>query len=94
MLISDAIICLSLEREKVSLFCGFIFHRNKWTGLAISSNKSFLGRGKGFNEHVLATAILDRLLYHTMTLNIKAKSYQLKEKRWTERLGQVNYDRS
>jgi len=30
---------------------------------------------------VLATAILDRLLHHCTTLNIKGESYRLKEKR-------------
>jgi DNA replication protein DnaC len=29
---------------------------------------------------VTATAILDRLLYHAVTLNIRGNSYQLKEK--------------
>ena len=32
-------------------------------------------------EVVLATAILDRLLHHSTTLNIKGESYRLKEKR-------------
>jgi hypothetical protein len=30
---------------------------------------------------VLATAILDRLLHHTTTVNIKGDSYRLREKR-------------
>jgi DNA replication protein DnaC len=34
-----------------------------------------------FNDHVLTTAILDRLLHHASTLNIKGESYRLKEKR-------------
>ncbi len=33
------------------------------------------------SENVLATAILDRLLHHSTTLNIKGESYRLKEKR-------------
>lgn len=37
--------------------------------------------GKMFGDHVLATAILDRLLHHSTTLNIKGESYRLKEKR-------------
>ncbi len=42
-----------------------------------------------FNDHVLATAILDRLLHHATTLNIKGESYRLKEKRRAGLLGQV-----
>ena len=34
-----------------------------------------------FGDHVLATAILDRLLHLSTTLNIKGESYRLKEKR-------------
>jgi len=37
--------------------------------------------GEIFNDQVLATAILDRLLHHCTTLNIKGESYRLKEKR-------------
>lgn len=34
-----------------------------------------------FGDNVLATAILDRLLHHSTTLNIKGESYRLREKR-------------
>ena len=39
-------------------------------------------------DHVLATAILDRLLHYATTLNIKGESYRLKEKRKAGLLGQ------
>ena len=38
---------------------------------------------------MLATAILDRLLHHATTLNIKGESYRLKEKRRAGLLGQA-----
>ena len=38
-------------------------------------------------DQVLATAILDRLLHHATTLNIKGESYRLKEKRRAGLLG-------
>jgi DNA replication protein DnaC len=47
----------------------------------LTSNKSFVDWGEIFGDHVLATAILDRLLHHATTLNIKGESYRLKEKR-------------
>ena len=37
--------------------------------------------GEVFGDQVIATAILDRLLHHSTTLNIKGESYRLKEKR-------------
>ena len=43
--------------------------------------------GEIFNDQVLATAILDRLLHHSTVLNIKGESYRLKEKRKAGFLG-------
>jgi len=47
----------------------------------VTSNKSFADWGEIFNDHVLAAAILDRLLHQATTLNIKGDSYRLKDKR-------------
>lgn len=47
----------------------------------VTSNKSFLDWGDMFNDSVLATAVLDRLLHHSTMLNIKGESFHLKEKR-------------
>ncbi len=43
--------------------------------------KGFLDWWDIFGDQVLATAILDRLLHHATTVNIKGESYRLKEKR-------------
>jgi hypothetical protein len=40
-----------------------------------------------FEDPVLATAVLDRLLHYSTTLNIKGESYRLKEKRKAGLLG-------
>ena len=39
------------------------------------------------HDPVLATAVLDRLLHYSTTLNIKGESYRLKEKRKAGLLG-------
>ena len=36
--------------------------------------------GEVFGDRIIATAILDRLLHHAVTLNIRGNSYRLKEK--------------
>jgi hypothetical protein len=46
--------------------------------------------GEVFNDPVLATAILDRLLLYLTNLNIKVESYQLREKRKAGLLGYSN----
>jgi len=34
-----------------------------------------------FEDNVLAAALLDRLLHHSTTINIRGQSYRLREKR-------------
>ncbi|EMC9752133.1 ATP-binding protein [Enterobacter cloacae] len=50
------------------------------TSIILKSNKGFADLGEMYGENVLATAILDRLLHHSTTLNIKGENYWLKEK--------------
>jgi DNA replication protein DnaC len=81
LLIIDELGYLPLTRFEASLFFRLIVRRYERASLIITSNKSFLDWGEIFNDHVLATAILDRLLHHSTTLNIKGESFRLKEKR-------------
>lgn len=87
LLIIDEIGYLPLSREEASLFFRLVVRRYERASLIVTSNKSFLDWGEVFNDHVLATAILDRLLHHATTLNIKGESYRLKEKRRAGLLG-------
>ncbi len=89
LLIIDEIGYLPLSREEASLFFRLVVRRYERASLIITSNKSFLDWGEVFNDHVLATAILDRLLHHAATLNIKGESYRLKEKRRAGLLNQA-----
>lgn len=87
LLIVDEIGYLPLSRDEASLFFRLVVRRYERASLIITSNKSFLDWGEVFNDHVLATAILDRLLHHATTLNIKGESFRLKEKRRAGLLG-------
>ena len=87
LLIIDEIGYLPLSRDEASLFFRLIVRRYERASLIVTSNKSFLDWGEVFSDHVLATAILDRLLHHSATLNIKGESYRLKEKRRAGLLG-------
>ena len=80
---------LPLSREDASLLFRLIQRRYEKASLILTSNKSFIDWGENFGDQVLATAILDRLLYHATTLNIKGKSYRLKEKRKAGMLGRT-----
>jgi len=74
LLIVDEIGYLSLSREEASLFFRLVVRRYERPSLIVTSNKSFLDWGEVFNDHVLAAAILDRMLRHATTLNIKGES--------------------
>jgi DNA replication protein DnaC len=90
LLIIDEIGYLPLSRIEASLFFRLVVRRYERGSLIVTSNKSFLDWGEVFNDHVLATAILDRLLHHATTLNIKGESYRLKEKRKAGLLGRAS----
>jgi DNA replication protein DnaC len=89
LLIIDEIGYLPLSREEASLIFRLIVRRYERASLIVTSNKSFVDWGEVFNDNVLATAILDRLLHHATTLNIKGESFRLKEKRRAGLLGRT-----
>lgn len=87
VLILDEMGYLPMSREEASLFFRLLTRRYERASLIITSNKSFTDWGEVFGDQVLATAILDRLLHHATTLNIKGESYRLKEKKKAGILG-------
>ena len=89
VLILDELGYLPLTREEASLFFRLVVRRYERASLIVTSNKGFVDWGEVFNDPVLATAILDRLLHHATTLNIKGESYRLKEKRRAGLLGRA-----
>src|SRR5512138_463515 len=90
VLIVDEIGYLPLSQLEASLFFRLVVRRYERASLIITSNKSFLDWGETFNDPILATAILDRLLHYSTTLNIKGESYRLKEKRRAGLLNRSN----
>ena len=48
--------------------------------IIITSNQSLSAWGEVFGDPVIASAILDRLLHYSITINIKGQSFRLKEK--------------
>jgi DNA replication protein DnaC len=90
VLIIDEIGYLRLSNLEASLFFRLVVRRYEHASLIVTSNKGFLDWGEVFNDPILATAILDRLLHYSTTLNIKGESYRLREKRKAGLLGRTN----
>jgi len=89
VLIIDEMGYLPMNREEAGMLFRLLNRRYEKVSLIITSNKSFVDWGELFNDQVLATAILDRLLHHCTTINIKGESYRLKEKRKAGLLGSI-----
>jgi DNA replication protein DnaC len=49
--------------------------------IILTSNKSYGQWDEIFPDPVLATALLDRLLHHATTINIRGESYRLRNRR-------------
>lgn len=58
-----------------------IARRYEKSSTIFTSNKSYGEWGEIFGDHVIAAAVLDRILHHCTTINIKGDSYRLKERR-------------
>ena len=81
VLILDELGYLPMNRTEASLFFRLVTRRYERASLILTSNKGFADWGEVLGDSVMATAILDRLLHHATTVNIKGESYRLKEKR-------------
>ena len=79
LLIIDEIGYLDLSREAASLFFRLISKRYEKASTIVTSNKEFQEWGQIFNDDVIATAILDRLLHHSYPFLINGPSYRIKD---------------
>lgn len=81
LLIIDEIGYRKMDETAAHFFFQIVSERYERGSILLTSNKSFGAWGDIFSDTVLATAILDRLLHHSSTVNIKGESYRIKEKK-------------
>lgn len=81
LLVIDEVGYLPLGREAANWFFELVSRRSLRGAIILTSNKSYAEWGSLFPDVALAAAILDRLLHHSTTINIRGESYRLKEKR-------------
>jgi DNA replication protein DnaC len=81
LLIIDEIGYIPIDRQGANLFFQLVSRRYEKGSILLTSNQSLGAWGEVFGDPVIASAILDRLLHHATTINIKGESYRLKEKR-------------
>jgi DNA replication protein DnaC len=81
LLILDEMGYFPLDRMAAQFLFQLVNRRYLKGSIILTSNKSYGDWGDIFADQILATAILDRLLHHSTTLNIRGNSYRLREKR-------------
>ena len=81
LLIIDEIGYIPIDRQGANLFFQLVSRRYERGSILLTSNQSLGAWGEVFGDAVIASAILDRLLHHATTVNIKGESYWLREKR-------------
>ncbi|AKB62095.1 IS21-like element helper ATPase IstB [Methanosarcina mazei] len=81
VLIIDEIGYLPFDEEGAHCLFQLISRRYEKSSTILTSNKSYGEWGEIFKDHVIAAAVLDRILHHCTTINIKGESYRLKERK-------------
>ena len=81
VLIIDEMGYLPLDELGATIFFQLISARYERGSIILTSNKSYGDWGSIFGDPIIATAILDRLLHHSTTINIRGESYRLKDRR-------------
>jgi len=82
VLIIDEMGYLPLDDLGATVFFQLVSARYERGSIMLTSNKSYGEWGSIFgNDPIIATAILDRLLHHSTTINIRGESYRLRERK-------------
>ena len=80
LVIVDEVGYTPIDREECNLFFRFIANRYEKASTIITSNKAFSDWTELFHDPVIVTAFLDRLLHHSVVINIRGNSYRLRGK--------------
>lgn len=81
VLVVDEMGYLPLDDLGATIFFQLVSARYERGSIILTSNKSYGDWGTIFGDPIIATAILDRLLHHSTTINIRGESYRLKDRR-------------
>lgn len=81
VLVVDEMGYLPLDEVGATLFFQLVTARYERGSILLTSNKSYGDWGSVFGDTVIATAVLDRLLHHATTVNIRGDSYRMKERK-------------
>ena len=81
LLIIDEMGYLPLEGDAATILFQLVTARYERGSILLTSNKSYVEWDTICGDPIIATAILDRLLHHSVTINIRGDSYRLRERK-------------
>lgn len=81
LLVIDDIMMFALDRKQAVGLFNFINHLHEKSSIIVTTNKSPEDWVKMLDDEVIATAILDRLLYHCEVIKLTGKSYRMKNRK-------------
>ena len=79
LLIIDEIGYQPFDADAAHCFFQLVCARYEKGSIIFTSNKSYSKWGEIFQDSIIATAFLDRVLHHCTTVNIRGESYRMKE---------------
>ena len=79
LLIIDEIGYLPITKDEANMFFQLIAKRYENKPTIITTNQPFSKWGEVFGDTTIASAIIDRLVHHSVIINIKGKSYRIKD---------------
>lgn len=81
LLVIDDIMMFALDKQQAVALFNFINHLHEKASFIVTTNKSPEDWVKMLDDEVIATALLDRLLYHCEVVKLTGKSYRMKNRK-------------
>lgn len=81
LLVIDDIMMFALDKKQAVAMFNFINHLHEKASFIVTTNKSPEEWVKMLDDEVIATALLDRILYHCEVIKLSGKSYRMKNRK-------------
>ena len=81
LLVIDDIMMFALEKKQAVQFFNFINHLHERASFIVTTNKSPQEWVKMLDDEVIATALLDRILFHCEVVRLSGISYRLENRK-------------
>ena len=81
LMVIDDIMMFALEKKQAVQLFNFVNHLHEKASFIVTTNKSPEEWVKMLDDEVIATALLDRLLYRCEVIRLSGKSYRLKNRK-------------